>query len=222
MKKITALAIAVLLFVALVACSGDEDESSFDSSYPSRTAAFYGNMNMNSFWFTMEFNNNGTICDFTQATNGKVVTTIEDHANNTYDKYHIYDKNCVHKLDFVTKTYNTLIGPKGQDFLFEGYTASMFSKPTMSSVQQFDGKSYHCESFTTSGGGRNNYYFEGNELKVIEIIEGGKAVMIMKLKDYSNEIPDDILFSVPSGFKAGTLEYEGSDISFNENWSFGE
>lgn len=221
MKRITALVVAALLLIALVACSGDGEES-IDMSYPSRTAAFYGKMDVNSFWFTMDFTNNGSNCTFTQATNGRVVTTIEDFANDTYDKYHIYDKSCVHKLDLTTKVYNTLIGPHGQDFLFSGYTPSMFANPSSSSVAEFEGKSYYCESYATAGGGRNVYYFEGNTLKVIEIIEGGKAVMIMRINEYSNTIPENVYLSIPSDFRAGTLEYEGSDISFNENWSFGE
>ena len=68
----------------------------------------------------MEFYNYGSTYDFSQATNGKVVTTIEDHKDNSYDKYHIYDGSCVHKLNLSAKSYDTLIGPKGQDFLFGG------------------------------------------------------------------------------------------------------
>ncbi len=215
MKKTIALVLACLLLLAFVAC---KDEEQVDTSYPSRTAAFYGNMDRNSFYFTMQFTNNGATYDFTQATNGRVVTTIEDHSDNSYDKYHIYDGNNVHKLNIASKSYDTLIGPNGQDFLFGGYTSSMFESPSSASVKAFEGEDYYCETFVTAGSGRNNYYFDGGALKVIEIIEDGQTVMIMRIKEYSNTVPDNIYLSVPSGFKAGQLEYEAPDVSFDSSW----
>lgn len=216
MKRITALLLVCLLMLAFVACKDKEDD--YDTSYPSRTAAFYGNMNPESFYFTMRFTNNGATYEFTQATNGKVVTTIEDHSDNSYDLYHIYNGDCVHKLNFSAKSYDTLIGPKGQDFLFGGYTPAMFENPSSASVKEFEGEEYYCESFATAGSGRNNYYFDGYVLKAIEIIENGKTVMIMRINKFSNTIPEDIYLSIPSGFKAGQLEYEAPDVSFDSDW----
>ena len=226
MKRIIAIFITALLLISLVACGENGDTSSVpQASYPSRTSAFYANVNPNSFWFTMNFTNNGSEYAFTQATNGKTVTTIENHSDNSRDKYEIYDKNCIHKLYLASSRYDTVIGKAGQGFLFEGYNPSMFANPSTSSVKNFDGVSYHCESFVTSStnsasAGINNYYFEGDRLKVIEIIEGGKAVMIMRITDYSNTIPSDIYLSVPADFKATNLEFE-TDVSF-EDMSFWE
>ncbi len=232
MKRITAIIITVLLLVSLVACNGEGNTSSQpETVYPSRTAEFYGEMDMNSFWFTMEFTNNGSTYDFTQATDGKVVTTIEDHSNDSLDKYQLYDKKCIHKLYVNRSYYDTVVGAPGQAFLFEGYTATMFAKPSTSSVKTFEGKSYYCESFATqtmsgsSYGGKNNYYFEEDgRLAVIEITEGSKTVMVMRIKDYSNTIPSDIYLSIPSGFKAGELQYQAPDVSYDDvsdEWGIG-
>ena len=221
MKRITALLIAILFVIAFSACAEETEQESSDTGelYPSRTAAFYGNMDMNSFWFTMEFTNYGTTYTMTQATNGKAVTTIEDHEDNTLDQYQIYDNKSVHKLNLQRKSYDTVLGSNGQGFLFEGYTPSMFANPSSSTVQQFEGESYYCESFVTAGSaGRNNYYFDENRLAVIEIIEGGKTVMVMRITDYSNTIPSDVYLSIPEDFKGGNLEFEHPDISYDDGW----
>lgn len=215
MKRIIALSLVFVMLFAFTACK-EKDE--YDTSYPSRTAAFYGNMNPESFYFAMRFTNNGATYDFAQATNGKTVTTLEDHSDNSYDKYHIYDGSCVHKLDLSAKKYDTLVGPKGQEFIFGGYTSEMFNSPSSAGVGEFEGQEYYCESFVTAGSGRNNYYYDGYDLKVIEIIENGKTVMVMRIKEFSNTIPDDVYLSIPSGFKAGQLEYEAPDVSFDDSW----
>lgn len=221
MKRFITLIIALLCLLSLCACN-ESDGNSDDVNYPSRTAAFYGNINKNSFWFKMNFTNNGVNYVFTQATDGTVVTTIEDHADNTLDKYHIYDGNNLHKLNLNQKTYDTVIGNvKAQGFLFEGYTPDMFANPDSTAVEQFEGKAYYCETFSTvsaSGAvsGKNKYYFDGNKLKAVEIIEGGRMIMIMRFVDYSNEIPSDVYISLPEGYKAGTLQIEGDDVNYND------
>lgn len=224
MKKITALIIAVFFIFALVACNGGEEDTSA-TVYPSRTAAFYGNMDKSSFYFKMSFTNNGATYGFTQATNGRVVTTIEDHEDNSLDKYHIFNGDCIHKLDFSDRSYDTLITTDGQQFLFGGYEPEMFARPSLKSVEQFEGNSYYCESFSTvsqSGGaisGKNRYFFDGNTLKVIEIVENGKTVMVMRLEEYGNTLPDSLCLAPPSDFRADTLEMEQSGgINFSEVW----
>ena len=64
--------------------------------------------------------------------------------------------------------------------------------------------------------GKNKYYFDGNQLKAVEIIEGGKTVMVMRFLEYSNEIPDGVYFAPPKGYKATTLQIEGSDIFYDD------
>lgn len=219
MRRIISIFTVMLLLISLASCGDGGDASSQGgSAYPSRTAEFYGTMDMNSFWFTMEFTNNGATYGFTQATNGNVVTTIEDYDNDSLDTYEIYDGKCVHKLNISGSSYNTAIGLEGQTFLFAGYDASMFVNPSTNGVKTFEDVSYHCESFVTksmsgSGSGVNNYYFDGDRLKAVEIIDGGETVMVMRIKDYSNTVPSDIYLSAPSGFKAGELEYYAPDIS---------
>lgn len=225
MKKLIAAILFAVVLVALAAC-GSGDESSTDlSGYTSRTAAFYGNMNKNSFYFKMNFTNGGTTYTFTQATDGLSVATIEDHENDANDKYQVFTGNLVHKLNFQAKTYDTLITTNGQGFLFEGYDYTMFSAPSRTSVETFEGKSYYCETFSTvsqTGGavsGKNRYFFEGNTLKAIEIIEGNQTVMTMRFIEYSNEIPQNVYLEAPEGFTANTLEYEQSTIiDFSQLW----
>ena len=227
MKRIIALTLTALFLFLLVACNGDGGESSVDlGNYPSRTAAFYGTMDVNSFYFTMSFTNNGETYEFTQATDGKAVTTIEDHKDDSLDKYQIYQGNTIHKLYPARKVYDTWVGGDGQGFLFDGYTASMFANPTVLQSVEFEGKKYYCESFVTqamtAGGsaGKNNYYFDGARLAVVEIIDNGNVVMVMRINDYSNTIPSNIYLSKPSDFKAGSLEIEGSDITYDESWGW--
>lgn len=227
MKRIIALTLTALFLVLLVACNGDGGESSVDlGDFPSRTSAFYGTMDVNSFYFTMNFTNHGETYEFTQATNGKAVTTIEDHEDNSLDKYQIYQGNAVHKLYPARNSYDTWLGGEGQGFLFDGYTASMFANPSSVSESEFEGKKYYCESFVTQSmtgngvAGVNNYYFDGERLAVVEIIDNGRTVMVMRFNDYSNTIPENIYLSAPSDFKPGSLEIEASDITYDDSWGW--
>ena len=219
MKRIICLLTAVIFVFALVSCSEDDN---VNTNYPSRTAAFYGTMGKDGFYFKMNFTNNGATYQFTQATNGIVVTTIEDHKDNSKDGYYIFDGNALHILDTANKRYNTIVGNvKAQGFLFEGYTPDMFANPNSSAVEQFEDASYYCETFSTVAtngvtNGKNKYYFDGNQLKAVEIIEGGKTVMVMRFLEYSNEIPDGVYFAPPKGYKATTLQIEGSDIFYDD------
>lgn len=221
MKRFIPFVIALLCLVSLCSCSQNGDTSD-GTDYPSRTAAFYGNMNSNSFWFKMNFTNNGVDYVFTQATDGAVVTTIEDYANDSLDKYQVYDGQSLHIINVSSKTYDTVIGNvKAQGFLFEGYQPEMFASPVSAAVEQFEGNAYYCETFSAvsaSGtvSGKNKYYFEDYTLKAVEIIESGKTVMVMRFVDYSNDIPDDIYLSLPEGYKAGTLQIEGSDVNYED------
>ena len=225
MKKLIAAILLSALLLALASCGNGNENSNDISSYPSRTAAFYGNMDKSSFYFKISFTNNGSTYTFTQATDGYSVATIEDHENDSLDKYHVFTGNAVHKLNFSNSTYDTLITQDGQGFLFEGYEYTMFASPSKKSVEQFEGKSYYCETFSTSsqsGGtatGKNRYFFEEGTLKAIEIIEGTETVMVMRFIEYKNEIPQDVYLKAPPGFKANTLEYEQSGgINFSEVW----
>lgn len=225
MKKLIAALLLPIMLLLLISCS-DGDENSVDiGNFTSRTAAFYGNMDKSCFYFKMSFTAYGETYDFTQATDGYSVATIEDHENDSYDKYHVFTGNAVHKLNFGNKTYDTVITQEGQGFLFGGYEYTMFASPTQTSVEQFEGKSYYCETFSTvdqAGGtvtGKNRYFYDGTTLKAIEIIDGKQTVMVMRFIEYKNEIPQTVYLKAPEGFKANTLEYEHSGgINVSEVW----
>ncbi len=222
MKKITAAVIALILLLSFTACKrGNNDDGGV--VYPSRTAAFYGNMGDN-FWFDMNLTTNGYSYDFKQATNWTNVTTIEDHSDNSRDKYEIYDGSVIHEVNIAEEYYDTVINVRGQEFLFDGYTPEMFANPTSTAVESFKGTSYYCETFTsasTSGGavtGRNKYYFDGDTLVGVEIIEAGKTVMVMDFRGYGSELPANVYLAVPSNFKPRNLVYEDSGIDFSDYW----
>ncbi len=219
MKRILAILLSLVMIVLPLA-SCDEGDT---SHYNTRTAAFYGGISKDSFYFKMTFTNNGETYVFTQATNGKTVTTIEDRDGTANDTYNIVDGNAVHALDLKSKEYDTIINGKGQSFLFADYTASMFQNAKKVSNEEFEGKKYYCEVFSTSSysdgsfSGENRYYFDGNKLKAIEIIDGGKLIMVMRMTEYSNKIPDDIYLNAPKDFTPGTLQVE-TEIDYNEYW----
>ena len=73
---------AFILLLVCVAC----DEKSYDT----RTAQFYDAMDKKSFWYKAYITQNGETYSVTQATNGVVTTTIENHDKNSKDKYQLY------------------------------------------------------------------------------------------------------------------------------------
>lgn len=220
MKRIIIALLALILILSFTACKRNKGD---EIVYPSRTAAFYGNIG-ESFWFDMRLTTNGYSYDFKQATNSVIVTTIEDHSDNSRDKYQLYDGSVIHELNVGEKYYDTVINLKGQAFLFEGYTPDMFAYPTQTAVESFLGTSYYCETFasaSSSGGaatGRNKYYFDGETLVGVEWIESGKTVMIMDFRGYGSEIPQGYYLSIPNDFKANNLIYEDSGIDYSDVW----
>lgn len=227
MKRITALVIAVLMLAcALFACTKDD----VDPTYPTRAAAFYGEMkgrfnNNSNFWFEMVLTQDSGSFVFKQATNGAVVTTIKDYTNDALDSYEVAEIKergaFVHSLNIAKKTYDTTIGADYQRFLFADYTTSMFSSPISTGDESYDGAVYYCETYETSsvtGGeidGSNKYYFDGGKLIAIEIYEQGKRTMVMHFNDYGTDIPSDIYLSAPDDFGKGTIAFE-SVIDYTE------
>ncbi len=220
MKKTVAILLSLVMLVCVFASCGDSDEH---QHFETRTAAFYGGMAKDSFWFKMSFTNNGETYVFTQATNGKNVTTIEDHDGTERDTYQLLEGNRLHILNVSRKTYDTIVNGKGQNFLFADYNASMFNNPKKTDNEEFEGKTYYCETFSTSSytdgaiSGENKYYFDGNKLVAIEIIDGGDLIMVMRFKEYSNTIPKDVYVEIPKDFEGETLQVE-NEIDYNEYW----
>ena len=169
------------------------------------------------FWFKMEITSNGETYLFTQATNGKSITSILDYENDSDDRYEIIEFKDglanVHTLDLSEKKYDTAITKNYQTFLFDGEKPENYANPS----QKGDSKNYqgyYCEKFETaseSGGkvsGFNAYYFNNDRLQIIEITENGVITMTMKLLDYGKTIPDNILLSPPADFLKGKLEID--------------
>lgn len=227
-KTIALIVVSVLLAFSLISCGENETSQSSESnvSYESRTSAFYGNMDMNSFWFRMKFTKNGETCDFTQVTNGKNTTTIKDYEDDTKDIYEIFDGSVIHHLHIDDKSYDSTLSANGQDFLFAGYTASMFSSPSVENEKEFGGKTYYCETFETAssdGGavnGRDLYFYDGDRLVAVEIYQNGEKTMIMEFEEYSCTLPGDIYLSAPDDFKKGNLAIDiSTEISMDDWWN---
>ena len=220
MKRIILVALAiVMLITTLVACNKEKNVYDIDKSYDSRTAAFYGHIQENQFfWFDMYLTQDKLTYRFTQATNGKNVTTILDYEDNSKDSYEIVIKGenqaVVHNLNLAEKKYDTTMTDKYQDFLFGGEDPKAFENPTWSGDATFEGQTYYCEKFevaSASGSavdGYNNYYFEEGRLIAVEIIQKDKVTMLMKFNEYGIELPDDIYITPPTDFKKGIFQIE--------------
>ncbi len=231
MKKLIALFAATLLLVfGLFACKeGDPAESSqgekSGASYASKTAAFYSDMNKSSFYFKMNFTQNGETCVFTQLTNGKTTTTLKDYEDNSKDIYDIFDGQIIHHIVVDQKLVNSTMTPNGQAFLFADYTPSMFASPDSTGDSEFNGKTYYSETFETAskaGGaidGKNVYFFEGDKLVAVEIYESSEKTMVMEFLEYSNSLPSDIYLEAPADYSKGNIEIEVSaDFSAPSEW----
>ena len=226
MKRIVFIAIAIIMILtSFVACNQDNDIYQIDKSYDSRTAAFYGHINENQyFWFDMDYIQEKETYKFIQATNGKNVTTILDYEDNSRDSYVIAVKGenaaLVHTLRFAEKKYDTTIAEEFQDFLFGGENPQAFSEPNWSGDAEFEGTTYYCEMFevaSSEGGeinGTNKYYFDEGRLVAVEIAENDKVTMTMKFNEYGIEVPDHIYLTPPSDFEKGTIIVE-SVIDYN-------
>jgi hypothetical protein len=227
MKRIIVVAIAILMLLAsFVACDKETDVYEIDKSYDSRTAAFYGHIAENQFfWFDMDLTQNGETHNFVQATNGNNVTTILDFENNANDKYEIAVKGekaaIVHTIHLNEKKYDTTISEQFQDFLFGGEDPKAFSEPDWSGDTEFQGVTLYCEMFkvaSNDGGvidGYNKYYYDEGRLVAVEIAQNDKVTMTMQLKEYGVEVPEGIYLNPPTDFKKGTFQVE-SVIDYSE------
>ncbi len=214
MKKILSVVLcAVLLLTVGVACSKDEETT--------KTAEFYKSINKECFWYKANITENGETYTVIQATNGVVTTTIENHEKNNKDKYQLYDGEVIQSLNFAKKCYDTIVTTKGVPFRFANYDPSMFPKAKSAENVTISDVEYFCESFevSTKGDGVanavNNYYFKGDRLVFIEIVENGNTTLVIELEDYANEIPEDVYMTVPEGF-TGRNYVEENEIDFSD------
>ncbi len=217
MKKIISILMcAAMLLAVFASCSKDDEEESYDT----RTAAFYASINKESFWYKAYITENGETYSVTQATNGVVTTTIEDHDKNSQDKYHLYDGKYIQSLNFSKKCYDTIATKNGIPFRFAEYEPSMFPAPHSTDTVNLSGISYYCETYNvvpskvgvTSA--VNNYYFDGDRLSIIEIVENGKTTLVIEFEDYSNTIPSEVYLEVPEDFSARNyIEENETDFS---------
>ncbi len=223
MKKLVSLILVFSFFVVVLSACSETD------AYATRTAKFYGEMDKKSFWYKATIIEPGESYRVTQATNGSITTTIEDHDTNSLDKYHLYDGQYIQSLNFPNKCYDTIATKSGIAFRFKDYAPHMFPKTVSSKNETYNDVSYFCETFgvSTKNDGKvdayNKYYFDGDRLKVIEIIENEKTVLVIEFEGYSNTIPEDIYLKVPEDFKPKNfIEEEEIDYSdFEDDW-FGD
>lgn len=226
MKRVILIAVAlVILVTALVACEKEKNVYDIDKSYDSRTAAFYGHIKDNQFfWFEMELTSNNETYKFTQATNGSNVTTITDREGTARDSYEIAvvgtNGAVIHTIHLDDRKYDTTISDNYQKFLFDSENPDMYSDPNWSGEAEFEGTTYYAETFETAsseGGtitGYNKYYYDEGRLIAVEIAEKDVVTMVMKFIEYGIEIPEDIYINTPEGFSKGTFQVE-SVIDYN-------
>ncbi len=232
MKRLILLLLACVFALAtLTACNGggggggEGTESDVSTAFSApeydaskRTKSFYASINPNSFYFDMELTMNGETYGFVQATNGKMVTTIEDRDGTSDDLYTMFDGSQQHYLEIDDKYYDTTVTQNGQGFLFEGYNPEAFSNPTVIESARFIDQTYYCESFSSvdSSGNKleDRYYFDGETLKGFESYNGDTLVTRMVFNSYSATVPSEIYLELPADFKKGNLNIDVSaDIS---------
>lgn len=216
MKKIIACSVLfLLLVVSLFACNKNSEDSNSDSGDTdnmSRTQKFYSDIE-DTYFADMVFTKNGETYGYLQAKSGDVVTTVEDHDDDSKDTYCIYDGKRIDYIEFDKKYYDSTVTKRGERFIFDGYNASDFSKPETIKDADFNGKKYYCEKFISSSDGKNadsedKYYYDGSRLVGIEIYSKGTLSVKMEIKDYGTKIPDNIIFKAPDDFSKGNLNID--------------
>lgn len=217
MKKIISITLVLLFALALFACGGSDESGEVSTIVvTSKTEKFYTDMDKNSFYFKMNFTQDGEKCVFEQATNGKNCTTRKDFDDDTKDIYDIFNGTQVDHIVVDEKLINTTVTKNGQNFLFAGYKPSSFAHPSRTENRDYNGKQLPCEVFLTSweeGGaidGENRYYYDGDKLVCVEIVQKGEIIMLMEFLEYGNVIPETIFAETPADYKKGNIEFEVS------------
>ena len=85
------------------------------------------------------------------------------------------------------------------DALTGSFNEEMTEANIKTSTKKIDGKSLYCESVTTKDGITTNYYFDGDDLVLIENLDGHESESRMKITKLTDEVPDS-LFQVPKGY----------------------
>ena len=85
------------------------------------------------------------------------------------------------------------------DGLTENFSAEMNDATIKTSTKKVDGKSLYCESITGKDGLTTNYYFDGDDLVLIENIDGHDSSSTMKITKLTDNVPDS-LFEIPKGY----------------------
>lgn len=178
--------------------------------FDSETIKFYREVNTDSFYYKATVSENGNTYAYTQCVKGGIVTTIEDKEGNIHDSYAIFDGRQLHSIDFNAKCYDTEITAVGVKFMFAKDDLSGYNYPASVKDEELDGKTYRCETFRVvdSNGdtvGENKYYFTSDRLAAVVWIENEKVVRKMIINEYSENVPEDIYFAPPEGFKPRTL-----------------
>ncbi len=205
MKKLLLLIIAILCVLPVTAC---------EAKPKSRTAEFYYNLNLDSYYYKATVTKNGSTYTYTQAIKDGSETTIEDHQYDEYDKYVITQGNLMHILDKENKRYNTLQSNNITHFMFAENDYTEFNYPVSDKVVYVSDKPYNCETFDTVDNKGNvvgsiKYYFEPDEtLAAIEWYTGENITALLVMIEYSEDIPDTVYTSVPEGYAAGIFSTE--------------
>lgn len=204
MKRILLILLTFLFVFSLSSCSKPK----------TRTAQFYESIDSSSFWYQGDVVKGGKTYVYTQAVDSDSCTTIEDYAKDANDGYVIYDGTHLHQLNMKTKRYDTVKTADGVGFLFGTNDFKDFNKPkSVIESAYFEQVEYYCEVFSVvdekgNEVGENKYYFDNDRLVAIQWYENGTLTATLKMKDYSNQIPEDIYTDIPSDFKAGTYTVE--------------
>ncbi|PKM62607.1 MAG: hypothetical protein CVU97_04435 [Firmicutes bacterium HGW-Firmicutes-21] len=216
MKRFLIIALSCVLLFSLYSCAktgienSDEsiEQSDISSNEKTLTWAFYNSLDPSKMFITFEtVTELGTDARFAQAISGENVTTVIDYLDNSNinDIYELYTPDTTYYLDVVGKKYSAS-NEAGQGNLFANLDKSRYNNADKVTTKDLDGVSYICEVFGNETNA-TNYYFdtETKAIYAVESVENGASKQIMRNIKVSSIIPENVVLSIPSDYRATTL-----------------
>lgn len=109
------------------------------------------------------------------------------------------------QMKFYTEMTDDLMGGESIKDMFDideltgGLNQEMEDVDITTSTKKVDGKNLYCETVKSKDGLITNYYFDGEDLVLIENLDGHESQSVMKINQLTDNVPDS-LFEVPKGY----------------------